>query len=134
MSRRYKIVFYLKTIEIYHSQRNTIGRVGNDDRYFFNLSWVDQIFSNTSDLENEAYRITLAPNPADDILTISIEKPKHEKYNLEVFNNLGQLQLHTTMTSQLELNTGTWQDGIYHYRISNKEGFNSAGLWSIQHK
>ncbi|MEO0337794.1 MAG: zinc-dependent metalloprotease [Bacteroidota bacterium] len=69
--------------------------------------------SSSSALEGLPPSISIFPNPANDIVRISVENYDQEIL-IYIYNNLGQVVHQGKINQgQIELNTSTWQAGIY---------------------
>lgn len=74
----------------------------------------------------------LHPNPATNQLTIEVNNPNGQEYQVQIFTMVGQLIYTNSMTnSELELNISSLAAGSYIYKISAK-GFDQAGKFIVK--
>jgi subtilisin-like proprotein convertase family protein len=70
-------------------------------------------------LENDAW--TIYPNPFNDNFTVKINDSP-ARYQLEVYNALGQKTISKKFTNEENISTENWVAGIYFLRIKDQEG------------
>jgi hypothetical protein len=80
------------------------------------------VISGENALQYKNYGLSIYPNPANEIITFSMEKIEGN-HSLEIFDLSGRIfhQIETTESSY-ELDISLWPSGIYVYRIQNEEG------------
>lgn len=69
-------------------------------------------------IETKQLAVTLAPNPASDIVTIVME----ETGQLELFNAMGQLVHTQEVSNKSKLNVANFPAGIYHLTVQSDRG------------
>jgi hypothetical protein len=66
------------------------------------------------------YSITLAPNPATDIITVTMDRISNDVSTIQLFNSAGNLLFsQKTNLSKLYINTSPFARGLYFIKISN---------------
>jgi hypothetical protein len=80
---------------------------------------------NASQTNEKNYSINakIAPNPADNLVTVSVENPYFESISWEVINLLGQkIKEGTTLDNSFNFNVYNWSSGVYIINlIKNKQ-------------
>ena len=67
--------------------------------------------------------VSIAPNPADNIITVSNTGSVGSSVNIRVYNYLGRVVFHDDYcTRQSEINTSSWPDGTYTMAIYDNRG------------
>lgn len=72
----------------------------------------------TSITPTETTQVNVYPNPAADLLTISLEN-KLTNHELHIYNALGQLVLKQTLNETTNINTSDWLAGMYYVKLSD---------------
>lgn len=69
---------------------------------------------------DQAYSITISPNPANDLVTITMDRINNTSSTIQLFNSSGTL-MYTAKTSlsKLSINTTAFARGLYYIKISN---------------
>jgi hypothetical protein len=108
-------------------------REGKDDVL---MAAFDCLTSSSNEI-GEMKGFSLKPNPADDLLYISLDIGKRQNVQVKAFNLLGQqifLQNESVIQSeQFQIDVSRWVDGIYIITLSDDKGtFGSEKIY-IQH-
>ncbi len=85
---------------------------------------VNDVEIYTSTEENEMYQISISPNPATDVVRITLP----ENCDINITNLLGQT-VYTTYSnseSSVQLNVSSWENGIYIVNVTGESGVKSA--------
>jgi Secretion system C-terminal sorting domain len=69
---------------------------------------------------NKGVAINLSPNPANETITVRISQTG--RYRMAAYNAIGQQVFSGSITSQQEINTGAWPNGLYNVVISDEGG------------
>ena len=84
-----------------------------------NLFYLKVYYSPTEVMENEAQRVSLFPNPADQSINIEAEDMTH----VTVYNMLGQYVYDADVEGNvMKINVSGWNEGIYLIRIQTAQG------------
>jgi hypothetical protein len=107
--------------------------VFNRSQYFY-LKGADTVFvywaafSDSSLLklgienkENVTSSLRVFPNPATDVITITLNKIVGDIDGIEIYNSLGQMVL--TSKQLINVDISTLKTGIYIIKVRNKSGF-----------
>ncbi|CAN5824941.1 hypothetical protein BH11BAC7_BH11BAC7_04090 [soil metagenome] len=118
----------------YYSLDAGFGPPGNCSAAFLPYDYDTIAFSVTTVLGIESnirpVEYSLFPNPASDHVNFS--NPENKAVNIEMFNNMGKLILSKNTGSTISsLDISELTPGIYFYRITDAEGFSSAGKLNV---
>jgi hypothetical protein len=90
------------------------------------------LYEGVSDINNSIGKVTLSPNPADNELTIEVDKPG--KHVMHFMNMLGQIIVTSTSNNVKEtIDTRNIPDGIYNVVISDQGGGRIAKKLVVSH-
>lgn len=88
-------------------------------KYDPNLFYLKVYYSPTEVTENEAQKVNLFPNPADQTINIEAEGMTH----ISVYDMLGQFVYDAEIEGDMtKLNVSEWNNGIYLIRIQSAQG------------
>lgn len=88
-------------------------------KYDPNLFYLKVYYSPTEVTENEAQKVILFPNPADQSINIEAEGMTH----ISVYNMLGQFVYDAEVEGDMmKLNVSEWNNGVYLIRIQSAQG------------
>lgn len=127
-----------------------VNKINNDKLFYrFSDSWVQSQFegtimirplmgeelnistgTTTTPLENNSLEYTIYPNPANDVLNISIDNDFATDYRYTVFDIYGRIFIDTN-ENKSTLDISELNSGVYFIRISNQKGANIAKKFMI---
>jgi hypothetical protein len=79
-------------------------------RYKYAVSSIDETELTTGNIK-------VCPNPASNKFTISASQ--NNNYAFEIYNSLGKIIFSNTFKQTTEINTSSWQSGIYFIRVTD---------------
>lgn len=90
--------------------------------------YFEDLVEGIDEIESTAIQSKTFPNPVLNRVTIEFENPKQMKFELILFNNLGEEILKQTdcKENSITLELSNFDPGIYTYRLSSDEG----NVWS----
>ena len=92
---------------------------------------VTQIHIGINSVESlELTGISVTPNPANDILQITLDSDL--KSNLEILDSRGRVVYSETMVNNTSLDVSAWEQAVYFLTVSNELGRSTSRL-VIQH-
>jgi len=101
---------------------------------------LEAAFDCLTSLQNEVTAIpefTLYPNPADDVIYISLDFGQRNKLVLEAFNLIGQKVLQRSIQvngiNHIPIDIAHWMNGIYIVTISDENGIFGSEKIQVQH-
>jgi hypothetical protein len=85
--------------------------------------YVDDLVLDVSPLsinENSSFKLTVSPNPANDIINVNLKNVGTDPNNVIIYNLAGQMVYNSSFTSsQFKINVANLNEGIYFIKISN---------------
>lgn len=97
------------------------GPFGNSVLYVDNLNF-DNLITSVSEQTSENDAFVLFPNPASDIVTLSLTNPNNADLTLSIYNVIGTLvKSETLKQNNRQINIGDLRNGIYLVEIKSKE-------------
>jgi hypothetical protein len=102
---------------------NTEGSpLGNSTLYIDNLSF-DGFINGINTIPNTVIELNIFPNPASDIVFLSVDNKNNADLALNIYNEIGELvKSELLKQNQKKINTNDLSDGIYIIEIKSKEG------------
>ena len=69
-------------------------------------------------------KVTIFPNPTDNIIFIQVDNKKSEKFHVIIYNQTGQVvynKLHEINQDKIEINTSILKKGMYNMKVYNNK-------------
>lgn len=101
---------------------------------YYQLKNIMDNYTGIKNIDKTNISYNLYPNPFSDYTTLQFDNLKNENYNLEVFNNLGQLikTIANINTNSVKIERDGLNSGIYFFRLqSDKQGV-AAGKFILK--
>lgn len=99
----------------------------NRNPFIDNPQWADSIWTMdvTVFLKNYefAYAFSLAPNPSQDVFSISAQTKNTENCTISITDISGKLieEYHTSILETMQIDCSKWQKGLYFITVSNSQ-------------
>ena len=95
------------------------------------MELITQINVGVNSIERiELTGVSITPNPANDLLQISLESDLQS--NLEIFDSRGRIVYSKTILKNTSLDVSTWDQNVYFLTVSNELGRSTSRI-VIQH-
>ncbi|MBG65316.1 MAG: hypothetical protein CMP73_01485 [Flavobacteriales bacterium] len=101
-----------------------------DGSGFYNTLNLCEINCNANIIfTEEKQKVTIFPNPTDNIIFIQVDNKKSDKFHVIIYNQTGQVvynKLHEINQDKIEINTSILKKGMYNMKVyNNKTNFMS---------
>jgi hypothetical protein len=88
--------------------------------------WIGGSFIDTcsapmsvSEINYENLLVKIYPNPSENNFTISLSE--NSNYSFEIYNSIGKIFSQGFFRNQTEINSSSWQSGMYFIRVTDRE-------------
>jgi hypothetical protein len=105
-----------------------------DEEEYYLRQQLPVINSTTSKKKNVLNQLTVIPNPANDFITIKLNRTEYKEYNVEVIDITGKLQYHAKIEfskNEILLDVGFLNSGLYLVRVTDGVKINASSKLMI---
>lgn len=88
--------------------------------------WLQKYTTTETGINENELEVSVHLNQSSKLLTISTINYNHPS-NVKIFNQIGELVYENTFTNKIEINSNTWNQGMYFYLLSDSSNNNSSG-------